>query len=62
MARTEERGKRGRRKAKPAEKPIGPPRDPDEEVAEADEQGQIKPLRPDKAWVRQNRVNEPEEA
>ena len=57
MARTDS-GKRPSRRS--TGKPIGPPRDPEDDIDKADQAGQIKPLRPDKAWVRKNRV--PEEA
>lgn len=58
MARTDS-GTRPNRRA--SGKPVGPPRDPEDDIEEADNRSEIKPLRPDKAWLRKNRLNEPEE-
>jgi hypothetical protein len=58
MARTEKRGKRGRTETTVQPGVTGPPRDPEDDIDAADQQGSIKPLRPDKAWLRKNRVKE----
>lgn len=55
MARTEKRGARGRADRRATgEKPVGPGRDPEDDIYDADQRGSIKPHRPDKEWLRKN--------
>lgn len=56
MARSEKRGRRGRanRPSEPMRTVTGPGRDPEDDIREADERGEIRGHRPRKSWIRGN--------
>lgn len=59
MARTMQRGINQRKQAPHDGQVTGPLSDPEDDIENADNRGEIKPLRPDKRWVRQNTMKEP---